>query len=274
MKNIFLILVFVGLAAQAQTHRFIYELQYKSDSANNHLDKINLVLDVNPKDVKFYEYDYLKADSINRVNGNYEYMYGGRFESIKRQRNSFKNQNYELIGEDMYSYPTDDQMKWNLSNETKKVGEYTLQKATTHFGGRFWTAWFTKDINISEGPYKFYGLPGMIFQLQDSGSNFIFTLIQSKNLKETYNTVGFIETFYGRKPLEISEKVRQRKRLEMYNDPLKEMRKNFKENSGGEMNVMGTKITHIDQFKDLTTKVQEYLKKSNNPIDLDRAIKY
>jgi GLPGLI family protein len=274
MKRLLLLFVLLGLNIHAQTYRFIYELQYKSDSTSDHLDKINLVLDVNPKDVKFYEYDYLKADSINRVNKNYEYVYGGRFESIKRQRDSFKNQNYELIGEGMYSYPTEDKMKWNLSNETKQFGEYTLQKATTHFGGRDWTAWFTKDINMSEGPYKFYGLPGMILQLQDSKSSFIFTLIKSKNLKETYNTVGFIETFYGRKPLEISEKLRIKKRLEMYNDPLVEMRRSFKENSGGEMNVMGTKITSIDQFKELTQKLQEYFRKNNNPIDLDRAVKY
>ncbi|UKB84398.1 GLPGLI family protein [Chryseobacterium sp. MEBOG06] len=273
-KFIFLLLTVFGLGIQGQTYRFIYELQYKSDSTNDHLDKINLVLDVNPKEVKFYEYDYLKADSINRVNGNYEYVYGGRFESVKRARNSFKNQIYELIGEDMYSYPAEDKMIWKLSNETKNFGGYSLQKATTHFGGRDWTAWFTKDINISEGPYKFCGLPGMIFQLEDSKSNFIFTLIKSKNLKETYDTVGFIETFFGRKPLEISEKVRTKKRLEMYNDPLIEMRKSFKENSGGQMIVMGTKITNIEQFKDLTQRIQEYFKKNNNPIDLDKAVRY
>ncbi|MFZ4930840.1 GLPGLI family protein [Chryseobacterium sp. Mn2064] len=274
MKKFFLLCILLGVIANAQTHRFIYELQYKIDSTDDHTDKINLVLDVNPKDVKFYEYDYLKADSINRLNKNYEYVYGGRFESVKRARNSSKNQVYELIGEDMYSYPTDDKMDWKLSNDTKIFGGYTLQKATTHFGGRDWTAWFAKDINISEGPYKFRGLPGMIFLLQDSKSNFSFTMVKSKNLKDTYDTVGFIETFYGRKPLEISEKMRVKKRMDMYNDPLVEMRKSFKENASAEMNILGTKVTHIEQFKDLTQRVQEFLKKTNNPIDLSKAIRY
>ena len=93
-------------------------------------------------------------------------------------------------------------------------------------------------------------------------------------MKETYDTVGFVETYYGTKPLEVSEKVRNRKKKDFYNDPLQDMRKDFKENMQGEMFVMGTKITKADQFNDLTKKLQEMLRKSNNPIERDKARKY
>lgn len=274
MRKIILLLILMNFCANAQTHRFIYELQFKMDSTSKNFEKINVVLDVNPTDVKYYEYAYLEADSINNANHNYEYQYGGHFESIKRKRNSFKNMNYELIGHDMYSFPTEDQINWKLSNDTKKVGEYTLQKATAQFGGRSWTAWFNNDINLSEGPYKFRGLPGLIFQIEDSEQNFIFNLVKSKNLKNTYNTTGFIETFFGQKPLQTSEKIRIKKKMDMYNDPLAEMRNEFKENMSGEMNVLGTKITSKEQFRDLTLRVQEMLRKSNNPIELDKAMRY
>jgi GLPGLI family protein len=274
MKKYLLIILLISFCVKAQTQRFIYEMQFKMDSTKEGHEKINFALDVNPKDVKFYEYDYLKADSINKVNGNYAHQYGGWFPSIKREKNSFKNQNYELIGHDMFSFPSEDKVTWNLTNETKKFGEYTLQKATTNFGGRNWIAWFNKDVNISEGPYKFRGLPGLIFQLEDSKSNYIFTLIKNRNLKETYNTVGFVETFYGTKPLEISEKIRTRKKQEFYNDPLQDMRRDFKENMQGEMVVMGTKVKSKEQFNDLNKQVQEMLKKTNNPIELDKAMKY
>lgn len=33
------------------------------------------------------------------------------------------------------------------------------QKATCDFAGRKWIAWFTTEIPIQDGPYKFYGLP-------------------------------------------------------------------------------------------------------------------
>lgn len=274
MKRILLLLIMMSFCINAQTQRFIYELQFKMDSTQSRYEKINYVLDVNPKDVKFYEYNYLRSDSINKATGRYDHQYGGWFPSLKRERNSNKNQNYELIGHDMFSFPSEDKISWNLTNETKKFGENTLQKATANFGGRSWVAWFNKEVNISEGPYKFRGLPGLIFRLEDSGSNFIFTLIKNNNLKETYDTVGFVETYYGTKPLEVSEKVRNRKKMDFYNDPLQDMRKDFKENMQGEMFVMGTKITKADQFNDLTKKLQEMLRKSNNPIERDKAMKY
>lgn len=274
MKRILLLLIMMSFCINAQTLRFIYELQFKMDSTQSRYEKINYVLDVNPKDVKFYEYNYLKSDSINKATGRYDHQYGGWFPSLKRERNSNKNQNYELIGHDMFSFPSEDKISWNLTNETKKFGENTLQKATANFGGRSWVAWFNKEVNISEGPYKFRGLPGLIFRLEDSGSNFIFTLIKNNNLKETYDTVGFVETYYGTKPLEVSEKVRNRKKMDFYSDPLQDMRKDFKENMQGEMFVMGTKITKAEQFNELTKKLQEMLRKSNNPIERDKAMKY
>ncbi|ROH95710.1 GLPGLI family protein [Chryseobacterium daecheongense] len=274
MKKLLFIMLLISLSLTAQTNRFIYELQFKRDSTQKQFDKLNFVLDVNPKDVKFYEYYYLESDSINKAKGNYEHQYGGEFPAIKRERNSFKNQNYELINFDIFSYTTEDRINWNLSGETKKMGEYTLQKATARFGGRNWTAWFNKDINISEGPYKFNGLPGLVFELEDSKGNFIFTLIKNKKLKETYDTTGIVETFYGRKPLEISEKIREKKKKEFFNDPLASMRNNFKENMQGQMFVMGTKITNIEQFNELSKKLQDMLRKTNNPIELDKAVAY
>lgn len=274
MEKILLLMIMLSMGIHAQTQRFIYELQFKMDSTKSQYEKLNFVLDINPKDVKYYEYAYLRSDSINKATGRYDHHYGSWFPSLKRERNSNKNQNYELIGHDMFSFPSEDKISWNLTSEVKKFGENILQKATADFGGRSWVAWFNKEITISEGPYKFRGLPGLIFQLEDSGSNFIFTLVKNNNLKETYNTTGFVETYYGTKPLEISEKIRTRKKLDFYNDPLQDMRKDFKENMQGEMFVMGTKITKAEQFNDLTKKLQDMLRKTNNPIERDKAMKY
>ncbi|RTZ46452.1 GLPGLI family protein [Chryseobacterium arthrosphaerae] len=41
----------------------------------------------------------------------------------------------------------------------KKNREFNTQKAVCDFAGRKWTAWFTADLPIQDGPYKFYGLP-------------------------------------------------------------------------------------------------------------------
>ena len=46
---------------------------------------------------------------------------------------------------------------WQLTPVKKIVAGYECQQAFTAFGGRMWEAWFTRDIPVSEGPYKFYG---------------------------------------------------------------------------------------------------------------------
>ncbi len=58
-------------------------------------------------------------------------------------------------------------IKWNITEETQKIHNYNCLKATTQFRGRNYTAWFTPDIPISDGPWKFKGLPGLLMSLQD-----------------------------------------------------------------------------------------------------------
>ena len=57
--------------------------------------------------------------------------------------------------------------KWKLLPEKKKLLNYTCQKAEMVFRGRTYTAWFTPEIPLNEGPGKFGGLPGLILQLNN-----------------------------------------------------------------------------------------------------------
>lgn len=72
---------------------------------------------------------------------------------------------------------------WTLLKETKKIGKYTVQKATTNYAGRHYTAWFSPEIPISDGPYKFRGLPGLIIQIQDDRNHYNYTLISVEKTK-------------------------------------------------------------------------------------------
>lgn len=71
---------------------------------------------------------------------------------------------------------------WQLEQvrDTSILG-YTCQKATCSFGGRNYEAWYTIEIPISDGPYKFEGLPGLIVRVADVEKEHIFQLYGVKN---------------------------------------------------------------------------------------------
>ena len=71
------------------------------------------------------------------------------------------------------------QQQWTLHDERLRVGEqssgmrqtilgHECQRATCHWRGRDFVAWFAPDIPVRLGPWSFGGLPGLILKLYDS----------------------------------------------------------------------------------------------------------
>jgi len=65
---------------------------------------------------------------------------------------------------------------WQLEEGEDSIAGYTCKKATTSFAGRDYIAWYTPDIAITDGPYKFYGLPGLILAVYDNRQQHKFTV--------------------------------------------------------------------------------------------------
>ena len=55
------------------------------------------------------------------------------------------------------------------------------------FKGRTWTAWFTADIPLDNGPWKLCGLPGLILRAYDSKQQYIFDCVGMKQAEEGEN---------------------------------------------------------------------------------------
>ena len=68
--------------------------------------------------------------------------------------------------------------KWTILNDTLTVNGYLCQKAKCSFRGRHYTAWFTIDIPISNGPWKFGGLPGLILKVYDDNKLYTFECVK------------------------------------------------------------------------------------------------
>ena len=69
---------------------------------------------------------------------------------------------------------------WKLKNEQKEISSFTATKATASFRGRNYTAWFTTEISVDAGPWKFHGLPGLILEVYDDekGVQFLISKIE------------------------------------------------------------------------------------------------
>lgn len=276
MKCIFtLSALLMAALSQSQTHRFIYELQYKMDSTDMSYEKLNMVLDITPKEVKFYGRNLITTDSLNKkfgMNTSHTDMSG---QVVKRKINSFENENFINIKNGYYSFKTTDKVNWTISGETQKADNYTLQKATTQFGGRNWTAWFCKDIPFNEGPFKLRGLPGLIFELSDTKKNFVYHLIKSQELPEVYSTDDFLESNFGNKAIPINEKQKHKLIMEFYNDPFAYERNNLsKSNNDLKININGKEIHNVDELNTQTKSMQEVIRKYNNPLEIDKAMHY
>jgi GLPGLI family protein len=90
---------------------------------------------------------------------------------------------YTAAGGDKFQYEDEiGPLPWKISNDTATIGSYTCQKATLHFRGRDYIAWFASNVPVSDGPWKFMGLPGLILKVEDTQQLFSFTLIGLQQL--------------------------------------------------------------------------------------------
>lgn len=86
---------------------------------------------------------------------------------------------YDKVGPNLYSYSEPDKLfDWKIKQEKATIAGYACQRATTTFAGRVFEAWFTREVPLSEGPYKFYGLPGLIVKINDTNNFYSFELIK------------------------------------------------------------------------------------------------
>lgn len=167
---------------------------------------------------------------------------------------------YRNIAENLYLEETNlmskpflvkDELKnfeWELTNETKKIGEYTVQKAQytkvtirkmMTFGNGVAEgdgepkvitdsvkveAWFTSQIPVSHGPDDYWGLPGLILELKDGRKTYLCT-------KVILNPEDGVEIKKPRK----GKKVTREEYTEIQMEKLKEMQEKYSSGGNGVM---------------------------------------
>ena len=72
-------------------------------------------------------------------------------------------------------------MQWTLKDEKQTICGYQCQKATCHWRGRDYVAWFTSAIPLKSGPWKFGGLPGLIMKIYDTKHLYTWEAVAVEN---------------------------------------------------------------------------------------------
>ena len=93
-----------------------------------------------------------------------------------------------------YEYEeTFNSFNWQMTSETDTIHNYVCQKAICDFGGRTWEAWFTMEIPISDGPYKFCGLPGLILNIADTQDHYSYKFLSIEKPSESMMIYEVVE---------------------------------------------------------------------------------
>lgn len=288
MKKLSALFLLVGLMLSAQNNRVIYEYKFAPDSTKSDSLKTEwMYLDISKKGSKFYSKSTFESDSIIQESIRKQMASGMRNIAVSKQRRGGEI-NYEVeksypeyqtylvsnIGNDTYKVVEDRKPDWKISSEKKKLGTFSVQKATADFAGRKWTAWFTTDVPIQDGPYKFSGLPGLIVEVADQTGTHKMELKGLKKIPEStteeLNTQGKDIPMLRKKPIEVNRQqyVKQLKQYE--NDPVQGMREILnRPNSKVMINVNGKEISDPKEIlRELEKNAKEEIQRNNNKIEL------
>lgn len=96
--------------------------------------------------------------------------------------------------------------QWVVGNSTRQILGYTCQKAECDFRGRRWTVWFAPDIPISDGPWKFGGLPGLIMEAYDRGKQYYFIIVGLEQVEDEPILFSEPRSLKGKKFREINRR--------------------------------------------------------------------
>jgi GLPGLI family protein len=184
------------------------------------------------------------------------------FNQLYSRKDKLKNEVYKTVTVplvlDTYDIVVDEKLDWKLLSDTATIAGLKCQKATVKYGGRIWDAWFTKSIAIQDGPYIFYGLPGLIVQVTDTVNDFKFGLVYYKHKNDDL----FFPPKKG-KTLTFSE--------------FKILEENFYHQPFAELERSGLKITASDEkgnklqwdSRAMSQRMQKTLRENNNPPEIN-----
>lgn len=175
-----------------------YQYSFVRDTADvdpSHRMKEIMVLDLNSNSSVYYSQQYLAARKVfdqaavaAQTSANVE-IRAADLPKYKVAYSVYRDNSKIFvtagIARDFFTFETG-YLKWKTNyKDNKTILGYSCNKATTIFNNRIYTAWYTSEIPISDGPYRFKGLAGLILEINDEKNyhSFLAIGIEKKQLE-------------------------------------------------------------------------------------------
>lgn len=167
-------------------YKVTYSLKYKFHPDQRDAYNDTRIVQIGKHGVKDYSdiinyFDSLATEQVRRGAESYSNVSGNPWplEIIRPIRGEKADLKYRLSTSAFFVYPDSvPSLEWSFNDEeTDSIIGYDCRKATVEFAGRSYIAWFTPEIPLPFGPYKFGGLPGLILKLEDAERQYIWVAV-------------------------------------------------------------------------------------------------
>jgi GLPGLI family protein len=138
---------------------------------------------------------FLDRNWHNSIAGlEYNIVYRNYTQNLTIDHQRYDLTNWELV-------ESIERPEWVICDSVCTILNYECVMAKTNFRGRIWTAFFTPEIPIKEGPWKLCGLPGIILKASDSQNHYSYeaTELFTRN-------VGIVEFQMKRNRIKIKDR--------------------------------------------------------------------
>lgn len=164
---------------------FMYDYRFLRDTTDITSESTDrMILQVGYGISKFSSYRTMQIDSLIRIStadqvqANPERYIGGTSWSVYKNYPTGKFTTTDKIATDWFLVEElIPEQQWTLTDETKEILGYKCKSAKCNFRGRDYTAYYTDEIPVADGPWKFGGLPGFIMEVSDADNHYSFTCV-------------------------------------------------------------------------------------------------
>jgi len=166
-----------------------YDLKYRLDSTTDEYQEEYFVLPFNDHQSAFQAYNVIlgdsvmrteKKDNIHNIDASSALKYASNFNEFlitDIDKKTVAVSNDFLLDKPINpEYVEYIQHGWKIGTEQKVIHGVKCTRADEYLFGRHWIAWFSTEYPMPFGPYKFFGLPGLIFRLEDDKEDYVYEL--------------------------------------------------------------------------------------------------